>query len=52
MHVGHCGRSRHATRGAEMSGGGWWVEGVGKVQVDDITLRERGWGAGVISIER
>ena len=29
-------RHRHADRGAETSSGGWWVAGVGKVQVDDV----------------
>ena len=32
------GRSRQASQGAEMSGRGWWVVGVGDVQVD-VTLR-------------
>ena len=50
--MGHISRSRHAERGAETSGGGWRVAGAGKFQVDDIPLRERRWGAGVISRER
>ena len=34
-------------QGAETSGGGWRVAGVGVVQVDDPPRRERRWGAGV-----
>ena len=34
--AGYGGRSRHAAWSAEMSGGVWWVTGVGEVQVDDI----------------
>ena len=40
-------RRIHAVRGAEMSGGGWWVAGVGDVNVDGVLSRERSWGAGV-----
>ena len=45
--VGRGGRSRHAACGAETSGEGWWVVGVGEVQVDDVPRRERKWGVGV-----
>ena len=43
----YSGRFRHAARGAEKSGRGWRVAGVGDVQVDGVTIRERKWGAGV-----
>ena len=33
-------------RGAETSGGGWQVAGGKKLQVDDVTHRERMWGLG------
>ena len=33
------GRSRQASQGAEMRGRGWWVVGVGDVQVDVTLLR-------------
>ena len=33
--------------GHRASGGGWRVAGVGDVQVDGVTIRERKWGAGV-----
>ena len=36
----------NAAQGAETSGGGWRVEGVGDVKVDGASLRERGLGAG------
>ena len=36
------------SQGAETSGGGWRVEGGGKVQVDSVPLRRRMWGAGDI----
>ena len=41
------GISRHAARGAEMSGGGWRVAGVGNVQVDRVPRQERKWGVGL-----
>ena len=41
MDVGHCSRIRHAERGAETSGGEWWVAGVAKFQVDDVPIQER-----------
>ena len=49
--AGYGGRSRHAAWSAEMSGGVWWVTGVGEVQVDDKGGFERIWGAGVTNIE-
>ena len=39
-------RRRHMARGAETSGGGWRVVGVGYGQVENAQLRERRWGAG------
>ena len=41
------GRRRHVSRGAETSGRGWRVAGVGNIQVEGIPCRERRWGAGV-----
>ena len=40
------GRGRHEARGAETSGRGWRGAGVNEVQVDEVTLWERRWGAG------
>ena len=45
--AGNGGKHRHAAQGAETSGGGWRVAGVGEVQVDDVPRQERRWGAGV-----
>ena len=36
----------HAERGAETSGGGWQVAGVGNIQVGGDSHRERKWGTG------
>ena len=44
--TGHGRRRRHAAQGAETSGGGLHVEGVGDVQVDGALFQERRWGAG------
>ena len=43
---GNGGRRKHAARAAELSGGGWQVEGVDNVQVDGVLRQERRWGAG------
>ena len=45
--TGNGDRRRHAARGAETSGGGWRVAGVGNVQVEGVPRWERRWGAGV-----
>ena len=45
--AGNGGRRRHTERGAETSGGGWWVADVGKSQVDDVPCQDRRLGAGV-----
>ena len=47
--TGHGGRRSHAAQGAETSGGGWWVVGMGKFQVDGAFHQESGWGAGEIN---
>ena len=44
--VGRSSGSRHTARGAETSGGGWWVVGGGEVQMENDTFRERMWVAG------
>ena len=49
--AGHDGRSRHAALGAETSGRGWRLAGVGNVQVDDVPHQDRRWGARVTKIE-
>ena len=41
--AGNSGRSRHVVQVTEMSGGGWRVAGLGKVQVDGVPCRERRW---------
>ena len=41
--TGHGRRRRHAAQGAETSGGGLNVEGVGDVQADGALRRERRW---------
>ena len=33
--------------GSETSGGGWWVTGVGDVQINRVPLRDRRWKSGV-----
>ena len=38
---GNNSRRRHAERGAEMSGGSWYVAGVVDIQVDGAPLQER-----------
>ena len=43
--AGYGGRSRHVARGADMTVGGWRVEGVGKFQVDIVLRRKRRCGA-------
>ena len=43
--MGHGGRIRHATRGADTSGGGWKVTGTVNVQVDGVPRMERRWEA-------
>ena len=42
--VGNDGRCRNAAWGAYTSGGGWWVAGVGDIQVCNAPLRKRRWG--------
>ena len=44
--MGNSGRCRHAAQGAETSGGGCQVVGVGDIQVDGTSLWERRWVAG------
>ena len=44
---GNDGRHRNAVRGAETSGRGWRVAGVGDVQVDSVLQQERRLRAGV-----
>ena len=46
MDAGNGGRRRHAARGADASGGGWRVAGVGNVQVDGAPHRGRRWVEG------
>ena len=50
--VKHGGRIRHAAQGAEVSGGGWRLVGVGKVKVDVVPCRERRRGASVQRVRR
>ena len=52
MDAGHSDRRRHAAQGAETIDRGWWVAGVDEVQVDDVPLQEKSWGAGVPERER
>ena len=47
LDAGNRGRCRHVAQGAEMSGGGWWVVGVVEYQMDETTLWDRRYGAGV-----
>ena len=44
--TGNGGRRRHAARGIETSYGGWWVAGVGDVQVGGAYHWERRWVEG------
>ena len=45
--AGNGGRSRHVAQGADTSGGGWQVAGMGDGQVDNAPLWERRWKAGL-----
>ena len=41
MNAGKDGRRRHMARGAETSGGGSQVAGVGNIQVENVLRRDR-----------
>ena len=46
MDTGNGVRPRHAARDVETSGEVWWVTGVGDVQLDGVSRREKRGGAG------